>query len=81
MSLPKHISTLQVNIITKTMEKLQNLLKKIKPYVKDLLHICEIPDSEPGDLILRKRGGGLQQIYDLHPKECLQENFLLFISK
>ena len=75
--------------------------------VKDLLHVCEIPDDElkdgtiiisckksdrpkdthdrrynlqqclsevsvltnsvPGDVVLRKRGGGLQQIYDLHP--------------
>jgi hypothetical protein len=81
------------------------MLKDINPYVKDILHICEIPDqklsvgkliisckerpkgsherqynlqqslsevsvltnSVPGDMVLHKRGGGLQKIFDIHP--------------
>ena len=87
------------------MKKLQDLMIEVNPFVKDFLHICEIPDeeiregkliisckarpegeherryneqqsltevsvltnSQKGDLVLRKRGGGLQFINDLHP--------------
>ena len=87
------------------MKKLQDMMMEVNPYVKDFLHICEIPEeeiqegklvisckarpsgehqrryneqenlsevsvltnSEKGDLVLRKRGGGLQFISDLHP--------------
>ena len=45
MCLPKHLSKLQTNIITNTMGNLQTLLKEVNPFVKDLLHICEIPDG------------------------------------
>ena len=93
-------------------------MKDVNPFVKDLLHVCEIPDEElkdgaiiisckkqdrpkdsherrynlqqclsevliltnsvPGDLVLRKRGGGLQQIYDLHPAAQALHFVLLF---
>ena len=93
-------------------------MKEVNPFVKDLLHICEIPDSDltdgkliisckkedrpkntherryniqqsfnevsiltnsvPGDLVLRKRGGGLQYIYDLHPSAQPLHFVLLF---
>ena len=105
MNLPSSLSSKQTDTITKVMGKLQNLMTEVNPYVKDFLHICEIPDddvkdgklvtsckerpqgahertynkqtslsevsvltnAEPGDLVLRKRGGGLQFVYDIHP--------------
>ena len=118
MCLPKHLSNVQTNLITSTMQKLQKILKQINPFVKDLLHVCEIPDSElkdgkiiisckktdrpkgsherryniqqslnevsvltnsvAGDLVLRKRGGGLKYIYDLHPAAQPLHFVLLF---
>ena len=118
MSLPNHLSQVQRNLITSTMQNLQNLIKETNPFVKDLLHICEIPDdklkkgkivisckqkdrpkqsharrynlqqnltevsvltnSVPGDLVLRKRGGGLKYIYDLHPAAQPLHFVLLF---
>ena len=105
MNLPISLSSKQTDSITKTMKKLHDLMIEVNPFVKDFLHICEIPDeeikegklviscnarpsgeherryneqkslsevsvltnSEKGDLVLRKRGGGLQFISDLHP--------------
>jgi hypothetical protein len=107
-----------VRIITQTVQKLQNLLREVNPFVKDFLHICEIPDDQltdgkivlscrkedrpkdaherrynpqtsfsevsiltnsvPSDLVLRKRGGGLQHIYDLHPDANPLHFVLLF---
>ena len=118
MSLPSNLSNKQTIIIRNTLEKLQELLKDVNPFVKDLLHVCEIPDDElkdgkivisckkedrpkdthdrrynlqqslsevsvltnsvPGDLVLRKRGGGLQQIYDIHPAAQALHFVLLF---
>ena len=118
MSLPTSLTKKQSNIIRKTLATLQDLLKDVNPFVKDLLHVCEIPDEElkdgaiiisckkqdrpkesherrynlqqcltevsvltnsvPGDLVLRKRGGGLQQIYDLHPAAQALHFVLLF---
>ena len=118
MCLPTSLNKKQINIITNTVQKLQNILREINPFVKDFLHICEIPDDDlkhgkivltckkadlpkdaherryneqtslsevsiltnsvPGDLILRKRGGGLQQIYDLHPDAPALHFVLLF---
>ena len=49
MCLPKHLSKNQINIITNTMGNLQKLLKEVNPFVNDLLHICEIPDSDLQD--------------------------------
>ena len=49
MCLPKHLSKRQTNIITNTMGNLQTLLKEVNPFVKDLLHICEIPDGDLQD--------------------------------
>ena len=112
------LSKKQATIIRQTLHQLQDLLKEINPFVKDLLHVCEIPDEElkggriiisckkqdrpknshertynlqqcltevsvltnsvPGDLCLRKRGGGLQQIYDLHPAAQALHFVLLF---
>ena len=118
MSLPTTLSKRHVQIITETIKKLQILLREINPFVKDFLHICEIPDEDlkygkivltcnksdlpkdaherrynpqtslsevsiltnsvPGDLVMRKRGGGLQQIYDLHPDAQPLHFVLLF---
>ena len=92
------------------------MLKEVNPFVKDLLHIGEIPDQDlsegkliisckerpkgtherqynvqqalyevsvltnsmPGDMILHKRGGGLKQIYDIHPSAQPLHFVLLF---
>ena len=108
MNLPSSLSKKQRESITQTMKKLQDLMMEINPYVKDFIHVCEIPEdeikegklvisckarpeaeherryneqlnlsevsvltnSQPGDLVLRKRGGGLSSIKDLHP--CAQ---------
>ena len=116
MNLPKKMTKKEIMIITNILLKLQVLLKEINPYVKDLMHICEIPDNElsegklvisckdrpmgthqrqynthqslsevsvltnsmPGDMVLRKRGGGLQQIYDIHPSAQPLHFILLF---
>ena len=118
MCLPTSLSKKQIEIITKTLEKLQSLMKTVNPFVKDFIHICEIPDKElkngkivisckkedrpraahkrrynlqqslsevsiltnsvPSDLVLRKRGGGLQHIYDLHPAAHTLHFVLLF---
>ena len=116
MYLPSTLNKKQTDIITKTLIKLQDLLKEINPFVKDLLHICEIPEeeikegkliiscdqrpkgshertynqqqsfseisiltnSEPSDLVLRKRGGGLKFIYDIHPAAQSLHFILLF---
>jgi hypothetical protein len=118
MSLPSNLSKAQTTIIQNSLQKLQEILKTINPFVKDLLHVCEIPDDElrdgtiiisckkedrpkdshdrrynlqqtlsevsvltnsvPGDLVMRKRGGGMQQIYDLHPAAQALHVVLLF---
>jgi hypothetical protein len=91
-------------------------MKEVNPFVKDLLHICEIPEEDikdgkliiscdqrpkgahertynvqqcfgevsvltnsvPSDLVLRKRGGGLELIYDIHPAAQALHFVLLF---
>ena len=116
MCIPSHLNKKQINLMTQTLKNLQELLKQINPYVKDLLHVCEIPDSDlkdgkliiscqarpkgthertyniqqslsevsvltnsvPSDLVLRKRGGGLEFIYDLHPAAQPLHFVLLF---
>ena len=105
MNLPRSLTKKQIETVKNVMKKLQKLMKEVNPYVKDFMHICEIPDanikegklvicckerpkgahertynkqtslsevsiltnSEPGDIVLRKREGGLQFVYDLHP--------------
>ena len=116
MNLPTNMSKHEVSVVTNLLRKLQQMLKEVNPFVKDLLHICEIPDEElsegklilsckerpkgahertynvptclteisvltnslPGDLILHKRGGGLQEIYDIHPSAQPLHFVLLF---
>ena len=116
MSLPKNMLSQDIALITKMMKKLQEMLKTVNPFVKDVLHICEIPDQElsegklilsckerpkgaharqynlpqslsevsvltnslPGDMVLHKRGGGLQEIYDIHPSAQPLHFVLLF---
>ena len=116
MCLPSHLNLKQTGLITNTLKNLQQLMKEINPFVKDLLHVCEIPDSDlidgkliisckerpkgthartynvqqslsevsvltnsvPSDLVLRKRGGGLDFIYDLHPAAQPLHFVLLF---
>ena len=46
MNLPASLSSKQTESITKTMKKLQDLMMEVNPFVKDFLHICEIPDEE-----------------------------------
>ena len=46
MNLPKTLTSTQVEMIKKVMAKLQMLMKEINPYVKDFIHICEIPDED-----------------------------------
>ena len=46
MHLPKNLPKQDIGIIRSIMKKLQELLKQINPYVKDFIHICEIPETE-----------------------------------
>ena len=116
MCLPDTMTKKEINILANIMDKLQQMLKDVNPYVKDVLHICEIPDAElaegklivsckerpkgtherkyniqqnlteisvltnslPGDMVLHKRGGGLQTIYDIHPAAQPMHFILLF---
>ena len=116
MNLPESLSTKQRKTLSNTMKKLQDLMMEVNPFVKDFLHIAEIPDedikegklviscrarpngeherryneqqslsevsvltnSESGDLVLRKRGGGLQTISDLNPSAQPLHFTLLF---
>ena len=57
MCLPDSLSKQHVDIITKTLQKLQSLIKEVNPFVKDFLHICEVPDSaiKDGKLIISCR--------------------------
>ena len=43
---PKSVTQHQIKSITKTMKSLQNLMHEVNPFVKDFLHIWEIP-GEP----------------------------------
>ena len=116
MNLPASLSKREIEVTKNLLKKLQQMLKDVNPFVKDLLHICEIPDDEllqgklilsckerpigshertynipnslseisvltnsmPGDLVLHKRGGGLQEIYDIHPSAQPLHFILLF---
>ena len=116
MSLPTSMTNKEKEIMTILLVKLRQMLTECNPFVKDLMHICEIPDDElkegkliisckerpkgaherkyniqqnlsevsvftnsmPGDMVLRKRGGGLQQIYDIHPSAQPLHFVLLF---
>ena len=49
MNLPSSLSSKQTDTITKVMGKLQNLMTEVNQYVKDSLHICEIPDDDVKD--------------------------------
>ena len=46
MSLPMSLSEKQRKTLTKIMKKLQDLMFEVNPYVKDFLHIAEIPDDD-----------------------------------
>ena len=116
INLPNTMTKKEIQTSTHLLLKLQELLKEVNSFVKDLLHICEIQDDElalgklvisckdrpegsharqynaqqslsevsvltnsmPGDMVLRKRGGGLQQIYDIHPSAQPLHFVLLF---
>ena len=104
MHLPKNLTKKQTQVIFNLLKELQEFMMDVNPFVKDYIHVCEIPEeeisdgkivisckapdneherrynlqqsfsevriltnSEPNDIILRKRGGGLHFIYDLHP--------------
>ena len=49
MNLPKSVTQQQIQSIAKTMKSLQNLMHEVNPFVKDFLHICEIPDEDIKD--------------------------------
>ena len=57
MNLPKNLTTNQIESITNIMISLQNLMHEVNPFVKDFLHICEIPDEEikEGKLVISCR--------------------------
>ena len=116
MSLPKSMKKTEVDIAINILQTLQQMLKEVNPFVKDLLHVCEIPDEQlvegkliiscrerprdaherrynapqslteitvltnsmPGDMVLHKRGGGLQTVYDIHPSAQPLHFILLF---
>ena len=116
MCLPETLTIMETKLLIEIMDKLQHMLKDVNPYVKDILHICEIPDADlaegkliisckerpigsherkynvqqnltevsvltnsvPGDMVLHKRGGGLQTIYDIHPAAQPMHFVLLF---
>ena len=46
MNLPKSLSSKQKETIKKVIEKLQDVMKQVNPYVKDFMHICEIPEED-----------------------------------
>ena len=101
MHLPTNLTKKQTLTISHILKDLQELLIDVNPFVKDYIHVCEIPDediiegklvisckapkdaherrynlqqsfsevsvltnSEPNDIVLRKRRGGLQFMYD-----------------
>ena len=116
MSLPDSMTTREINKMMSIMGSLQEMLKECNPFVKDIMHICEIPDQDlaegkliisckerprgeherryniqqslsevsvltnslPGDMVLHKRGGDLQTIYDIHPSAQPLHFILLF---
>ena len=116
MYVPKSLSEKQIKSMAGVMEKLQQMLMEVNSYVRDFLHICEIPDEEiaegklviscksrpdgehkrrynvqqslsevsiltnceSADLVLRKRGGGLQYVNDIHPSAQPMHFTLLF---
>ena len=116
MNLPKSLSKNEIGIMELLLLKLQDMLKRVNPFVKDIMHICEIGEDEltdgkliisckerptgsherrynlqqslsevsvltnclPGDMIIRKRGGGLEEIYDIHPSAQPLHFVLLF---
>ena len=45
---------------------------------QSLSEVSVLTNSMPGDMVLRKRGGGLQQIYDIHPSAQPLHFTLLF---
>ena len=46
MNLPKSLSKKQIETVKNIMPKLQQLMKEVNPFVKDFMHICEIPDND-----------------------------------
>ena len=46
MNLPSYLAPKQIKSITKTMKTLQDLMHDVNPFVKDVLHVCEISDDE-----------------------------------
>jgi hypothetical protein len=116
MNLSRSVSKMDQKRIAITMNNLQDMMKEVNPYVKDFIHICEIPDEElaqgqlvlsaqarpageherrynvqesltevsvltnshPHDLVLRRRGGGLQSVSDLNPSAMPLHFTLLF---
>ena len=54
MNLPKSMTKGEVETMENVLVKLQQMLKRVNPFVKDLLHICEIPDKKlaKGKLII-----------------------------
>ena len=49
MNLPESMSEKEVKVMEGVLLKLQQMLKNDNPFVKDLLHICEIPEDQLAD--------------------------------
>ena len=113
--LPSSLTTTQTESIKVLVQRIQNVLHEVNPFIKDFKQIVEISDeeiasgkivitakkpagehdrrynhqlnlnevsiltnSQPNDLVLQKRGGGLKMISDLNPKGMPLHFTLLF---
>ena len=80
MHLPTNLSGQEIKIIRKIMKSLQDLLKKVNPYIKDFIHICEIPEEDlaQGKLVISaeaRPAGQHERRYN--KQDCLTEVSIL----
>ena len=115
MTLPSDISIQEKTVLQDLLQRIQNCLHEVNPFIQDFKQIMEIPDadiahgklvisakaptgeharrynaqtnlkevsiltnSQSHDLVLHKRGGGLQTVSDLNPKGMPLHFTLLF---
>ena len=115
MVLPNNISIQERTVLQELLQRIQNCLHEVNPFVQDFIQIMEIPDeeiangvmvisakaptgehsrrynaqtnlkevsiltnSQSHDLVIQKRGGGLQIVSDLNPNGMPLHFTLLF---
>ena len=49
MNLPDSMTEREIHLMEDLLKKLQEMLKNVNPFVKDLLHICKIPEDQLSD--------------------------------